>query len=79
MATDPSKHTQCDMLIEHFSRGKPITQIEALNLYGILRLASRVNDLKSRGYKVYKQMIPVKTRYAGTAYVAQYSFTSYLL
>lgn len=69
-----NRQTQCDMLLEHLSRGEPITQKEALDYYGIARLASRISDLKREGKIIYRRMIPVKTRYAGIAHVAQYSF-----
>lgn len=44
--------TQCEMLIEYMQTGKGITQLEALNRFGIGRLASRICDLKAGGYEI---------------------------
>lgn len=34
-----------------------MTGLEALNIYGIMRLASRINDLKKMGYDIKTEMI----------------------
>ena len=51
MATDPTKSSQCDQILEHL-KSKPITGLEALSEYGCFRLASRINDLRNRGYAI---------------------------
>ena len=33
-------------------RGRPITQLQALNAFGCMRLAARVHDLRQRGMDI---------------------------
>lgn len=46
------KKSQAEMLKEHLTSGKEITPIEALEKYGIFRLAARVHDLRDQGLKI---------------------------
>jgi hypothetical protein len=46
------KTTQCDRILRHLRDYGTITSLEAIQEYGILRLASRINDLKNRGYNI---------------------------
>lgn len=39
-----------------------ITQLEAIREYGIMRLASRIKDLKNDGYSIKKEMVESKNR-----------------
>jgi hypothetical protein len=41
--------------------GKPITSLEALRLYGIFRLASRIHDLKKNGFAIKSRDIQTET------------------
>jgi hypothetical protein len=43
-------------ILKHLKSGKSITQMEALNLYGCMRLASRINDLREI-YPIHTTMI----------------------
>ena len=72
MTTDTSKHSQCLTLLSHFKQGRSITQAEAMECYGIARLASRINDLKNRGYEVNRVMITVTNRKNEQCRVARY-------
>ena len=47
-----TKMTQCEKIIRHLRAFGSISSLEAINEYGILRLASRVSDLKRRGYNI---------------------------
>lgn len=66
--------TQCDRLVafmmEHEKSG--VTQIEALNDLGILRLASRISELRDEGYQIKKEMITVKNRFGENCSIARY-------
>lgn len=44
--------TQNEMLLRHFKRRKSISQFEALLVYGIVRLASRIDELRQQGYAI---------------------------
>lgn len=41
--------SQNKMIQKHLESGRSISPIEALNLYGCFRLASRISDLRHRG------------------------------
>lgn len=57
------KITQCDMIIRHLRDYGSITSIEAITEYGILRLASRINDLKRKGHNIVSETAVGKNRY----------------
>ena len=42
--------TQCDRILRHLRDFGSITSLEAMKEYGIMRLASRISDLKNEGY-----------------------------
>lgn len=65
-----SSASQTERILEHMMAGRPITPMEALNLYHSERLAARIADIKKRGYIVYTEM--VKDSRTGKRY-AQYS------
>ncbi len=69
-----SRPTQCERLIEYMERHPVdgVTQIDALNELGILRLASRISELRSDGYVIEKEMISVKNRFGEKCSVARY-------
>jgi hypothetical protein len=50
-----------------------ITQIEALKDLGVMRLASRISDLKKMGYPITSNVEAVKNRYEETCYIKRYS------
>jgi hypothetical protein len=49
-----------------------ISSLEAITEYGILRLASRINDLKRRGYKISSETKKSKNRYNETTHFSVY-------
>lgn len=65
--------TQEDRLINYLYEHKTITALEAIEDLGILRLASRVSDLRKRGYQINSKMIKVKNRFGETCRIAEYS------
>lgn len=44
--------SQNRMIFEHLKSGKTLTALEALQLYGCLRLASRIHELRDVGRKM---------------------------
>ena len=52
-----SKTSQCQKIIEYCRQHGSITQLEAISCLGIMRLASRINDLKNSGYKIKSEMV----------------------
>lgn len=55
--------TQCERIIRHLQDYGSITSLEAMKEYGIMRLASRINDLKRRGHKIISITEKSKNRY----------------
>lgn len=65
--------TQNKMIGQYLLEGHSITQLEAFNLFGIWRLASRISDLKKAGLIIKREMVKVPTRFCGEARIARYS------
>ena len=53
-----------------------ITPLEAIRDIGCFRLASRITDIKRKGYPIRREMIKVKNRYGQTTRIARYSIES---
>ena len=54
--------SQTKLILNHLKE-KPITPLEALNLYGCLRLSARINDIKNQGYKITSQIIKSNSKH----------------
>lgn len=55
--------TQCERIQRHLEDYGSITSLEAMQEYGIMRLASRISDLKQMGVPIEKEMVSGKNRY----------------
>lgn len=66
------KVTQCDKILRHLKDHGSITSIEAITEYGILRLASRINDLRTQGVAIVSEMAIGKNRYGETTHFSVY-------
>jgi len=72
--TNPaSGQTQCDRILRHFRDYGSITSLEAMKEYGIMRLASRISDLRRLGYAIRKTTETSKNRYGEPTSCARYS------
>ena len=58
-----AKMTQCDRVLRHMQDYGSITSLEAVNEYGIMRLASRIADLKGMGHDIVSERGSSKNRY----------------
>lgn len=67
------KPTQCERIVQYIEQFGSITPAEAINDLGCYRLASRICDLKRRGYPIHTEMITVKNRMGERCRVARYS------
>ena len=67
-----AKVTQGQRVIRHLKDYGSISTREAMNDYGIMRLASRVSDLKKDGYDIRTRMISDKNRYGEKTSYARY-------
>ena len=66
------KETQCDKVLRHMRDYGSISSIEAITEYGILRLASRISDLKKRGHVISSTICKCKNRYGETTHYSVY-------
>lgn len=57
------KATQCEKIIRHLKTFGSISSLEAITEYGILRLASRIHDLKRQGYNIVSEVKASKNRF----------------
>lgn len=64
-----SSESQCAKIKDWLMSGNKLTSLEALNLFGCMRLASRIHDLRERGLDVKTERIQVPSG----KYVTQYS------
>jgi len=46
-------------ILSHLRR-RPITALQALNLYGSMRLAARVDELRASGHSILTTMVDIK-------------------
>lgn len=67
------KITQCDRIVEYMKKHGSITQLEAYLDIGCWRLASRISDLRRRGYSIKVETIKIPKRDGGFAPIARYS------
>ena len=65
--------TQCERIIQYMDDFGGITALEAMQDLGIMRLASRICDLKQQGYKIKTEEVKKRNRYGETIRVARYS------
>lgn len=54
-----STESQKQAILDWLSEGNTITTLQALNMFGCMRLASRISDLKNEGFPIAKEMIKV--------------------
>lgn len=66
--------TQCDMILRHLNDYGNITSLEAMKEYGILRLASRIIDLRRRGHRITSDTVSGKNRYGEPTHYSEYRF-----
>lgn len=60
--------TQCELILAYLQDGNRLTSLEALKLFQCMRLASRIHDLRDRGYDIKNERIQVPSG----KYVTQY-------
>lgn len=64
-----SSASQCAKIKAWLLQGHKLTSLEALKLFGCMRLASRIHDLREQGLHIHKERIQVPSG----KYVTQYS------
>lgn len=68
-----SKETQSDKILDYMERFGSITQYDALMDLGVMRLASRISDLKKQGVPIKSEMETVQNRFGENCNIKRYS------
>lgn len=64
---------QAEKIARHLEIYGSITSLEAMQEYGIMRLASRISDLKKAGIPIKTEMVRGKNRFGENTSYAKYS------
>lgn len=67
------KPTQNQRILDYIEEFGSITQLEALKDLGVMRLASRISDLKRQGYPIISTKETVRNKYEEKCYIKRYS------
>ena len=70
------KETQCERILRHLTDYGTITPLEAMGEYGIMRLASRITDLKKQGYAIKTTFGKGRNRYGERTHFAVYQLAT---
>ena len=73
MAKVEHKPTQNERVLKYMNDFGSITQLDALRDIGVMRLASRISDLRSLGYPIVSTSEIVKNRYGEKSHIKRYS------
>lgn len=68
-----SKSTQNERILWYMANYGGITQLEALRDLGVMRLASRISDLRKAGHDIKSETVTVKNRFEEDCHVSRYS------
>ena len=64
--------TQKELILKYLEDFGSITQYEALRDLGIMRLASRITDLRKDGVPIIRETVYSKNRYGKNIHYARY-------
>ena len=68
-----SRPTQAARIVEYMQKRGSITQLEAQRYLGVMRLASRISELRKKGYIIEGKREKVKCRFEKSTYITRYS------
>ena len=66
------KTSQSKVVLMHLQSGKELSQLEATQKYGILRLGAIIFNLRKDGYKITSRLERKPNRYGNTSNYAVY-------
>ena len=66
------KTTQCEKVLAYMRTFGSITQLQALQDIGCMRLASRISDLRAQGVAIGRRIKTSKNRYGDNVSFAEY-------
>ena len=67
-----AKATQNERVLDYITKFGSITQLEALKDLGVMRLASRISDLRKDGYVIVGVTETVKNRFNEDCHIKRY-------
>lgn len=67
-----TNRAQVQRVLAYMEEHGSITQFEAGNELGVMRLASRISELKKRGHAIEDEMVCVQNRYGEKCRVKRY-------
>jgi hypothetical protein len=65
--------TQKERILRHFNDKGSITALEAMKEYGIMRLTSRICELKDEGYNIKSEFVSSTNRYGEKVSFSKYT------
>ena len=68
-----SKPTQNDRILAYMDEFGGITQLEAIRDLGVMRLASRISDLRKMGFPIVSNRVKVQNRWGEPCRIKRYS------
>lgn len=63
---------QCEKVLNYLKDYGSITQMEALFDISVMRLSSRICELKKKGYPIKDEFVVVKNRYGQNCFIKKY-------
>lgn len=69
-----SNTTQCEMILESLLAGNGLTQLDAYDQFGCVRLAARINDLRKNGHPIITKMVTNENRFGRKVTFAKYTY-----
>lgn len=69
-----SKPTQCEQIKKYMNDFGSITQLDAMRDLGVMRLASRISEMKKSGVAICSRMETGKNRYGENITYKRYYF-----
>lgn len=64
--------SQTERILRFMEENDGITQVEAIQEFGCMRLAARIADLKKDGVEIETEMVTAKNRYGERVHFARY-------
>lgn len=64
---------QAKRVLNHLQKRGSITSNEALSMYAVSRLASRIFELRDAGYAINTQMVERYNKYTEKVHIAKYT------
>lgn len=71
-----SRPTQVERVKKYIDDFGSITTLEAVNDLGVLRLASRISEMRKNGYDIKDEQVAVKNRYGEKCYIKRYYWSN---